>query len=577
MYCKAILFLVLVSAATLPRTAEAVDWLPDMIARQSNLYDYDISTAVEAGRVHLRLSNGTANIGQGPLHIFGGTPGEGGTTQEVLQRVYADDGSYYDRLAGNFIFHPTHGHVHFEGWAQYHLREILPADGVGPILASGLKTSFCLIDGGIHDSNLPNFVGSAEYVSCGSQVQGISVGWYDVYGKSLPGQNIDVTDVPDGTYWLESVVDPDNTVLESDETNNTTRIKVTVGAPEPINRDAFEPNDSQAATGARTVGAINSPHLGPTNPALSLAGLTIDSGADEDWYRFYVAGTGGASHRVTVRFVHGLGDIDVRLYNASGAQVGSSASVENEEVLSLDGLGSGWYDLQVFGYSGATNPAYTIDFRPPSNTAPTITTDTPPIGTLTLVHGADNYAVTWTSEDADSDPTWVNVYLNQTPTLDGNEVLLVSGVHVEGPLGVSLINSAELEEGNYWVYCQVTDGGRLAGDWSEGTVNFAEEIVSAVGEAAGDRPRLVSAFPNPFNPRTSFRVELNAETAVNIDIYDIRGQRVRHLFNGNLAAGNHALEWDGHDDRGRTLPSGVYHSIVVAGRHVQRAKVVLLK
>jgi len=47
----------------------AVDWLPDMIALESTLYDNEISTSVEPGRIHLLLSNATANIGLGPMHI----------------------------------------------------------------------------------------------------------------------------------------------------------------------------------------------------------------------------------------------------------------------------------------------------------------------------------------------------------------------------------------------------------------------------------------------------------------------------------------------------------------------------
>jgi len=442
---------------------------------------------------------------------------------------------------------------------------------------SGEKTSFCLIDGGVLDASLPNFVGSSTYTSCSSTVQGISVGWYDVYGKYLSGQNIDITDMDDGTYWLESVVDPDNTVLESDETNNVARVKVTIGLPEPIVADPYEPNDSMSATGARVIGAVNSPNLGPTAPQLSMTGLTIATSNDDDWFRFYVAGIGGPGHQVKVEFSHGLGDIDMRLFNDSGVELERSDSVANQEVVSLNGRGNGWYYVRVYGYSGATNPEYTITFEPPSNAPPAITTDNPPLGTIVLMHGIENYSVEWTSSDPDADPTWVNVYVNQTATLDGNEYLIASGVHVDGSLGVTLINSSELEEAEYWVYCEVTDGGSVVGDWSDGTIEFVEPFVSAVGDIPTTRPRILSAAPNPFNPSTSFRLELAQPTAVNIDIYDIRGRLVRHLFNGQLGVGLNAVPWDGTDDEGRALASGVYHSIVVAGGVVERAKVVLLK
>jgi hypothetical protein len=52
------------------------------------------------------------------------------------------------------------------------------------------------------------------------------VGWSNVYDKSLPDQWIDVTDVPNGRYWLEVEVDPEGRWIESDETNNIARIKI---------------------------------------------------------------------------------------------------------------------------------------------------------------------------------------------------------------------------------------------------------------------------------------------------------------------------------------------------------------
>ncbi|MEO0717194.1 MAG: hypothetical protein AAFY58_09435, partial [Planctomycetota bacterium] len=115
------------SAATLAQS----DTLPDVIVRQSDLFDNDFSTNIEPGRIHLRLSNGTANIGIGKLHLYGGAD-NGDGTQQVIQRVFRDDGSFWERTAGNFIYHPTHNHIHFEAWGQYRLREILPGDGVGP-------------------------------------------------------------------------------------------------------------------------------------------------------------------------------------------------------------------------------------------------------------------------------------------------------------------------------------------------------------------------------------------------------------------------------------------------------------
>lgn len=64
---------------------------------------------------------------------------------------------------------------------------------------------------------------SQVYPTSDNQVQGISVGWTDVYSSGLAGQQINITGVANGDYWLEVVVDPLNHILETDETNNTSR------------------------------------------------------------------------------------------------------------------------------------------------------------------------------------------------------------------------------------------------------------------------------------------------------------------------------------------------------------------
>jgi hypothetical protein len=217
-----------------PRGA-AVERLPDLIvwASEANgyLYDWTIDTdePLMPGRRLLRLANAVANVGTGPLELVGGDTNPDGT-QIVFQRIFDDASGFTDRLAGTFEFHATHNHIHFEDFTNYNLRTVTSGDGVGGIVASGQKVSFCLLDVREYDTSLPGAPNSDHYNSC-AQFQGISVGWADVYSRSLPDQWIDITDVPEGTYWLESVVDPTNRILESDETNNATRIKITLGPP----------------------------------------------------------------------------------------------------------------------------------------------------------------------------------------------------------------------------------------------------------------------------------------------------------------------------------------------------------
>jgi hypothetical protein len=68
-----------------------------------------------------------------------------------------------------------------------------------------------------------------------------------------------------------------------------------------------------------------------------------------------------------------------------------------------------------------------------------------------------------------------------------------------------------------------------------------------------DRP-----YPNPFNPSAKFNLYVEARGELTVDIYDVRGQRIRALHEGVIEGGWHTMVWDGRDDTGRAQPSGVY-------------------
>lgn len=451
------------------------DLLPDIIIRQSDLYDNDIITS--GGQRLLRLSNATPNIGAGKLYVYGGQTYPDGT-QDVIQRIYRTDGSFSERLSGKFVYHPGHGHIHFENWCQYNLRTILPGDGVGPIVAQGAKTSFCILDLGVHDSSLPGFPPGGQFRSCGSTIQGLSVGWLDIYSKTLSGQNIVITGVPAGQYWLESVADPANNVLESNEDNNATRIKVTIpsGGGGTINPDPYEPNDSRGVVDGRPVGQLSSPNLGPCNPTTTITGLTLHAAGNDDYFRFYNPGTGVSGDQVRINFTHASGDVDLQLLNASGSVVDSSTGTGDSETISLSGRGRGWYYVRVFGFSGATCPSYSLTINPAASAAPAVTVIDPPAGDIVMIHGEDAYPVVWSASDPDGDPTWVTLYVNDTPSLDGAEILIPSSLHTPGADGTHIINSAYVPEGTYYVYAQITDGGTTTGGWSAGTLTWTSRV-----------------------------------------------------------------------------------------------------
>jgi len=77
-------------------------------------------------------------------------------------------------------------------------------------------------------------------------------------------------------------------------------------------------------------------------------------------------------------------------------------------------------------------------------------------------------------------------------------------------------------------------------------------------EAGAGAPRLLAACPNPFRETTRIEYQLPRAGRVRLAVYDASGQEVRLLVNAEAAPGRQAAWWDGADDHGRALPSGVY-------------------
>jgi hypothetical protein len=102
------------------------------------------------------------------------------------------------------------------------------------------------------------------------------------------------------------------------------------------------------------------------------------------------------------------------------------------------------------------------------------------------------------------------------------------------------------------------------------------------GDRAPSTPqiaRLVGMAPNPFNGGTVVRIEMVHTGSAQLDIYDVRGRRVRRLSDDGrtLAPGLHEFPWDGRNNRGHYVSSGVYFVRLSAGGEVESGKLVLVK
>lgn len=89
--------------------------------------------------------------------------------------------------------------------------------------------------------------------------------------------------------------------------------------------------------------------------------------------------------------------------------------------------------------------------------------------------------------------------------------------------------------------------------------------------------QLYPNYPNPFNPSTTLKFDLPEEGAVHLVIYNILGQRVRTLVNQVLPAGRHGIVWDGRNQAGNIVSSGVYFCSLRTDNFFTSRKMILMK
>src|SRR4030095_15279187 len=155
-------------------------------------------------------------------------------TQEILD---ADDNVVLTHPAGVSFFHPEHNHWHQSAVASFKIMTGAAAGGCsqsacGAEITQGVKITFCFVAvvftgvTGKEKKELPR-----TYFDCNGEFQGLSVGWGDEYHQSTPLQELEVTRLPAGDYYLTHEADPEEHWLEGPDTtspgelNNFTWVK----------------------------------------------------------------------------------------------------------------------------------------------------------------------------------------------------------------------------------------------------------------------------------------------------------------------------------------------------------------
>jgi len=84
-------------------------------------------------------------------------------------------------------------------------------------------------------------------------------------------------------------------------------------------------------------------------------------------------------------------------------------------------------------------------------------------------------------------------------------------------------------------------------------------------------------YPNPFNPETKIHFQLPEDVHVTLSIYNMLGQKVRMLVDKQMSTGFHTIKWDGRNNFGTAVASGVYLYAIQAGKYYEKKKMVLMR
>ena len=172
--------------------------------------------------------------------------------------------------------------------------------------------------------------------------------------------------------------------------------------------------------------------------------------------------------------------------------------------------------------------------------------------------GVINYSIY-----TDSHNSWLSL------STDGG--VLASG---ETEFITAFFNSANLDVGEYTCNIVISDDRRNV---TFIPVTLTIEPTSVEENQIPKYTSLLGNFPNPFKPLTSIAFALSKDGKVDLEIYNVKGQKVRTLFNESLKAGYHDILWDGKDDKNQKVSSGIYFYKLKTNHFVDTKKMILMK
>jgi hypothetical protein len=244
-----------------------------------------------------------------------------------------------------------------------------------------------------------------------------------------------------------------------------------------------------------------------------------------------------------------------------------------------------WGALRIWDYADPANPVLASNFFTVCSANPA-----DPSCDLRGTYSVHNVVVESTSElEGDVVVTKTKAYISWYS--DGVLVLDVTDPY--NPVEVGRYHEVgaefEMENGgiqNVWGIYKVPDQPWIYASDRNGGLYVFKELGSGSGKkklslqgssVAAPSAALEQNTPNPFNPMTTIAFSLTAAGRADLRVHDAAGRLVRQLVSGALPEGRHQVVWDGTNDEGVRVGSGIYFYTLRAGDFVAKRKLVLLK
>ena len=103
------------------------------------------------------------------------------------------------------------------------------------------------------------------------------------------------------------------------------------------------------------------------------------------------------------------------------------------------------------------------------------------------------------------------------------------------------------------------------------------DVLSSSSENTPEKLSIRHAHPNPFNNSVSISFEIPNSKRVNLSIFDMKGRNIRRMNLGVLGIGLHKVLWDGKNNFGNELSSGIYMAVLEVGGKINIQKISLIK